>query len=121
MSKLSKVYLQILLLCLPGVAYAQSDITSLITNITTLIQSAVPVLLMLAVLVCFWGLVKFIYHADDEKARESGRGIMVWGMIALFVMVALWAIVGFIQSTLDIGGTGPTGAAPNTPTTIPTR
>jgi len=56
----------------------------------------------IALLVFFWGLTKFIAKAGDSKAHEEGRSLMIWGAIALFVMISIWGIVQFIQDNLDI-------------------
>ena len=44
---------------------------------------------------------------------------MIWGMVAIFVMVSLWALVGFIQGSLGLGTTGTLGASPVLPTALP--
>ena len=46
-----------------------------------------------------YGVVRFIGTAGDDKSREQGRKLMVWGIISLFVMFAVWGLVGILQST----------------------
>ena len=86
---------------LPFFAHAGTvfDVLNLLINIVT---SIIPILLSLAVLVFMWGIVKFIAQAGDEKAVAEGKQLMIWGMIALFVMVAFWGIVGYLQSSLGL-------------------
>src|SRR3989344_5832014 len=72
----------------------------------------VPLLLAVAIVLFFWGLVKFIANASDEAARESGKNLMIWGMIAIFVMVAFWSIIGYVKSSLGVSGNINTGSAP---------
>ena len=72
----------------------------------------VPLLLAVAIVLFFWGLVKFIANASDEAAKESGKTLMIWGMIAIFVMVAFWSIIGYVQSSLGVSGNINTGSAP---------
>lgn len=74
----------------------------------------IPFIASLAVVFFIWGLVKFIYHADKEDAKEEGRGMMVWGMIALFIIVSLWGIIGYLQASLGFQG-GDLGNAPSVP------
>jgi uncharacterized membrane protein len=69
-----------------------------------LIATLIPIMITLAVLVFFWGLVKYIMSASDETAKEGGKNLMIWGMIALFVMVAFWGILGYFQNTLGLSG-----------------
>ncbi len=51
---------------------------------------------LLALLVFFWGLVKFINNAADTDEHEKGKHLMIWGIISFLVLVSLWAIVSFI-------------------------
>ena len=59
-------------------------------------------LLAVVVMVFFWGLVKFIGNSSDPKAREEGKKFIVWGLIAFLVLFSLWALVGWIESSLNI-------------------
>ena len=73
-----------------------------------LIQITLPVIAGLALLVFFWGLTKFIMNVSgDEKAVSEGKNLMIWGIIALFVMVSIWGILRFLYA--DIGFTRPFG------------
>ena len=92
---------------------------SMIDAAISVLKSFIPILLGLAVLVFFWGLVKFINHADDEKALEEGKQLMVWGMVAIFVMIAFWGIIGWIQSNLGLDVATPLGTLAEQPDTIP--
>lgn len=79
-------------------------------GLQTLIQSALslvnktllPLAVSTALLVFIWGLVRFLAKGGDTKATEEGRNIMVWGVLALFVMVSIWGILRFIQGNLNI-------------------
>ena len=98
---------------LPAVAFAaEGSITGTISAITGWVQSLIPLLMTLAVVVFFWGLVKYIANASDEAAKDSGKTLMIWGMIALFVMVAFWGIIGYFQSSLGLNATLTTTATP---------
>jgi len=81
-------------------------------------EKIVPLMISLAIVVFFWGLVKFIWHAGDEKTHDEGKAVMIWGMVSLFVMVALWAIIGWLQGVTGIkGGIG--GEVPGVTITLP--
>lgn len=63
-----------------------------------LINTAIAVVIAIALLIFFWGIVKFIFKVGgDEKAEEDGKRIMKWGLIALFVMVSIWGIIRFFE------------------------
>jgi len=95
----------VILSAMPLFAYAQGTITNIDGLIETLIgwvELLVPFLITLATLFFFWGLAKFILNAGDEEARKQGKDIMIWGVVAFFVMVSFWGLVGFIGSTLGL-------------------
>ena len=105
--------------CTPIIVFAQVTVGKLIDSAAELVLLFVPILLGLAVLTFFWGLVKFINQAGDEKAVEEGRSLMIWGMVAIFVMVALWGILGFLQHTFGLDKTVNLGNLPSQPNNIP--
>ena len=84
-----------------------NDLSDVLDNIWDLIDGLVVLMVALGLVFFLWGLAKFILHAGDEKARAEGKQVMLWGIIALFVMVSVWGIVGFLQDAL-VGGSGPT-------------
>jgi small-conductance mechanosensitive channel len=103
-----------LLLVTPMLSSAQAlaQINTLAGAFGAIVNVLIPIMMALAVLAFFWGLVKYIASASDEAAKESGKNLMIWGMIALFVMVALWGILGWVQSNLGLSGTVITTAPP---------
>lgn len=58
-----------------------------------------------ALLFFFWGLAKFIRNADNSKSHEEGRGLMIWGTIALFVIATTGGLILFLQQELNLAGT----------------
>ncbi len=98
----------------PALASAQQldNIEQLIVSVSNIINLLVPIVFTLALLYFFWGLANYILKAGEEK--EEGKNIMIWGIVALFVMASVWGIVGFIQTALDVDeGSAPTVQLPN--------
>jgi len=63
---------------------------------------------LLAIMLFFWGVVKFIANAEDSTEREKGKQLMIWGVVAFVVLVSLWALVGLVLTDtfgIDGGGT----------------
>lgn len=90
---------------LPFVAFAQADPTlnGLVPAISTLIQNLTPIVVALALLVFFWGLVRYIFAAGSGGAdKTKAVNTMIWSVIALFVMVSVWGIVRLIGRTVGI-------------------
>ena len=112
-----KILLILTLALLPSVASAQlTGLGELITATGGLINPLIAILVGVALLVFFWGLVKFVFRlgGDGEKAVDEGKRVMKWGLIALFVMVSVWGIIEFFQDALLPGdsSTPPAGSSP---------
>lgn len=83
----------------PMFAFAQVNtggIMSLLNSIQQIIGATIPVLIGLAVLAFSWGIVVYLFTGDKEK----GKHIMIWGVIAIFVMTSVWGLVGILRSTI---------------------
>ena len=95
------------LLIIPSLTFAQSlgNLTTLVSNLKNLINSIIPLLLAVAVMYFFWGLVTFIRAAGDPKKVDEGKSIMIWGIVALFVMVSLWGILNWLGTTANLTNT----------------
>lgn len=90
----------------PFVAFAQ-NLQSLLSTVQNLLNAVIPILITLAVVYFFWGLAQYIWNAGDD-AKKEGRQRMIWGLVALFVMVSVWGIISLFGSTFNIqqGGSG---------------
>jgi hypothetical protein len=82
------------------------NLSEFVSLLISLIEPLIVVIIGLALLVFFWGLVKFIYNAGDEKTHADGKNLMIWGLIALFVMVSVFGILRFAHSDFFGGGFG---------------
>lgn len=79
------------------------DLTTLVNFGTCiLIKSIVPLLFAVALVLFIWGVVQFIQGADNEEKRKTGRDFMIYGIIALFVMVSVWGLVNVLSNTFGI-------------------
>lgn len=66
-------------------------------------NSIIPLIFAIAIVMFVWGAVKFfIIGADEESKREQGKQFMIWGVIALTVMTAVWGIVGIVGGTFGL-------------------
>ena len=70
-------------------ARAFSTLQEVIPAVGGILRALIPVIFGLALVFFLWGLTKFIIHAADEKKREEAKSIMLWGIIALFVMASV--------------------------------
>ena len=72
----------------------------LVTLIVNLIKPLLAVLVGIALLVFFKGLIAFIAKSGDAKTHTDGRNLMIWGVIALFVMISFVGIIRLFYSDL---------------------
>lgn len=94
---------------LPVFAFAAPNFNyfeSATASIGALVSQLIPIAIAIGLLFFIWGLVQFIMSGGDDTAKEAAKTHMVWGVIALFVMVAVWGIVGLLGDItgVDIGG-----------------
>lgn len=59
-------------------------------------------LIAISVVVFLWGVSKYIRAEGDN--RQSGRELMFWGIVGLFVMTSVWGLVYILQSTFNLSG-----------------
>ncbi len=68
-----------------------------------LLNLTIPVIVALAIVFFLWGMGQFILNdAGNEKTRADGKQKMLWGVIALFVMISIMGIIAWVGNTLDI-------------------
>ena len=76
------------------------DFAQLLTAISTGIFEPLTVLIVsLALLYFLLGVLKYIQSVDNEEKRKEGATMITYGLVALFVMGAVWGLVNVIQST----------------------
>lgn len=80
-----------------------ADVFNFFTCLLT--RAIVPLLFAAAWVVFIWGVVLYIAHGGDEAKRKKGIQFIVWGIIGLFIMVSIWAIIGILMGTFDFGTT----------------
>jgi uncharacterized membrane protein YidH (DUF202 family) len=102
------------ILLLPAVAVAQTDgINRLIDQVQILISRLVPVVIGLALLLFLFGVLRYLIGKNAED-KEAARNYMIWGIIALFVMVSVWGLVQILSDTI-FGTSGPREITPSIP------
>lgn len=94
------------ILSLPILVNAQylTGTTGIFEDILDLVETIlIPLAFTCALLFFFWGVAKYIRSAGNEK--EEGKKIMVWGVVALFVMSTIWGLVAFIGGEFNLNTT----------------
>jgi hypothetical protein len=104
---------------LPFFSYAQEspDLTYIedaVVSIGALVEQLIPIAIAIGLLFFIWGLVQFIAASGNEDAKETGKRRMVWGILALFVIVSVWGLVDLLADIagIETGGTIETPSIP---------
>ena len=105
MSRIARTVFPTLALLVPTLASAATLIDTLVLA-SNFLNGVIGLFITLAIVVFFWGLIKYLISLDHENANE-GLKIMFWGVIAIFVMVSIWGIIRLLQSTFKVTSTDP--------------
>lgn len=100
-----------LALALPFAAQAQTDagldrLSEFVVSIGAFIEKLIPIFFALILLAFFYGLMMYLFALarGQEGAQDRGKGIMIGGVIALFVGASVFALVLFVQQIFGIEG-----------------
>lgn len=113
-ANLIKDVLTISLLSSPLIAVgASGTFEDLIDVFSKIFGKIIPFFMVLATVIFLWGVITYITAGGEEEKISSGRTYMLWGVIALFVMIAVWGLVGVItgtfKSVIDVDSVIPKG------------
>lgn len=104
----------------PAIAFAQAVNTSYIDSILTAVESIIntllPIIIAGAVVYFVWNIARYV-TAGDDTAKEQVKDRIIYGVIGLFAMVAVWGLVNLLAGILGVEtGGGVTGGLPEFPT-----
>jgi hypothetical protein len=84
----------------PAIVSAQTTVVTVLGVFKSVLDLLIPIVITLAVVIFFFGLAMYLLKADADK--DKGRNIMIFGIITLFVMVAVWGLVEVVANTFDV-------------------
>src|SRR3989338_4077800 len=70
-----------------------ATVGTILTDIQTILNTVIPILMILATVVFLWGVINYI----------------IWGLLGLFAMVAVWGLDRALVNTFGVGSTGVPG------------
>jgi mannose/fructose/N-acetylgalactosamine-specific phosphotransferase system component IID len=76
-------------------------------KISQILGAIVPVLIALAVVYFVWGVVQYVMSGDEE-AKKAGRDRIIFGIIGLAVIIAMWGLVNILVTTFGLNGSNNT-------------
>ncbi len=93
-------------LALPALSSAASLFDTL-SLFNTFLNALIGLFITLAIVVFFWGLIKYLWDVGGSEDKSEGLQIMMYGVIAIFVMVSIWGIIRLLQNTFKVTSTDP--------------
>jgi hypothetical protein len=76
------------------------DIVNLV--ISTILNPLILLFLGLAVVYFMWGVFKYVGKGESESDRREGAQMMMYGIVAIFVMVSVWGLVTILINTFGL-------------------
>jgi hypothetical protein len=80
------------------------DLAGLVKELLGIINSVIPILAGIAIIVFFWGLIGYIRESGDAHGHGHKKEVIWWGLIAIFVIFCVWGILNFFQIALFPAG-----------------
>jgi succinate dehydrogenase/fumarate reductase cytochrome b subunit len=94
---------------MPFLALAQTVSTtylgSLIDGAKALLDQLVVFLISLAVVWFIWNVIRYTISEDEDK-KAGAKSQMIWGIVAIAVIVSVWGLVAILQSIFGVNTTG---------------
>lgn len=105
--KITRVLSGIVFLGVAGMVQAQSfgggsptSFRELVATIgTTITKQLMPIIVSLAVIVFLFNVGQFILSLDNEKERLKFKKYSMNAIIALFILLSFWGMVGILSTT----------------------
>ena len=83
-----------------------ADVDSILGTVTNILNSIIPIIIGLAVVYFLWGVFGYVTAGADDKKKEA-RDVMIYGIIAIFVMVSVWGLVNLLVDTFGLDNSLP--------------
>jgi len=95
------VFFLLLTVLFPLSVFAQDiTFTSLVNNVADLINIIIPFLIGVGVFAALAGMLKYIAAGGDLEKLKEGKTYIIYGVLAVFVMVSFWGLVALVHKSL---------------------
>jgi len=75
-------------------------ISGILDNLEAVVRQIITLLFVVATAVFLWGIINYVIAGGDEKKLDQAKNYIIYGLIGLFVMVAVWGIVNAVCNSL---------------------
>jgi len=73
----------------------------LINNLIFIIGLLIPLIIGIGVVLFLWGILKYVI-AKGPEGKKNAIGIIVYGILAIFVMISVWGLVNVLSETFRL-------------------
>lgn len=74
--------------------------SGIVGNIIEIINNLVALGAALALFYFLWGIISYLTHGDNSAKRTESVKTISYGLIALFVLIAVWGLVALIKQSI---------------------
>ncbi len=85
-----------------GTAPVTRTVDGFLNYVIYLAGRALPLLILVAVVLLLFGIVKTFFFSSSDDGRKEGKSFIIWGIVALFVMVSVWGLVNVLRATFQL-------------------
>jgi len=75
---------------------------------SVILQPLIYLLFAVAIVYFLYGVLIYVRKGGDEDDRRAGREMMIYGIIAIAVMVSVYGLVNLVTNTFNLGTGQPT-------------
>lgn len=94
----------------PALVFAQvttrdEGLFGVLQDLDNLLTAAISLLIVLASLLFVWGLISYLMAGPDEDKSKEARKYMLWGIVSLAVIIAMWGLANLLLETFGVDPT----------------
>ncbi len=90
-------------MAVPIVACAFDSIHGFIDNIVQyIINPLIGALFALGFAFFLFGVARYMFYSGNDSERDTGRKHIMWGLVGMFIMVAVAGIINIIKNTIGV-------------------
>lgn len=92
----------------PAVVFAAGEqpivrtVDGFLSYVIYLATRALPLLILVALVLFLYGIVRRFFWSKDSADRTEAGKFILWGVVALFVMVSVWGLVNLLRSSFQL-------------------
>jgi uncharacterized membrane protein YidH (DUF202 family) len=76
---------------------------NLVVQATSVLRILVTFLISLAVVWFIWNVIRYVM-SQDEEGKGKAKSQMIWGIVAIAVMVSVWGVVNLLRNAFGVEG-----------------